>query len=107
MKKYNKGIPILLLIFVVLLGAWFMKTEAEAAKSTYPEALITTYYKNDSLNRDYNGAFFPKNAKVKNLKSNNKKMLEVSWNKNSPEVLSFQVHKAGRTTFSFDLVVGR
>ena len=52
MKKYNKGIPILLLIFVVLLGAWFMKTEAEAAKSTYPEALITTYYKNDSLNRD-------------------------------------------------------
>ncbi len=49
---------------------------------------------------------FPKNARVKNLKSSNTKVLKASWNKKDPEFIVLKFKKTGKATVSFDVVYG-
>ena len=95
------------MLLVMLTGCLFPTIRVQAAKRNIYEKMLTVVYYADGDNSDYNGVFFPEKAKVKNLKSANKKILEVFWNKNSPRILSYTCKKAGRTTISFDLVEGK
>lgn len=50
---------------------------------------------------------FPKNGKVKNLKSSNTKVVKASWNKKEPTWIVLTYKKAGKATVSFDVVYGK